>query len=63
VVGYEKRQEFDIRIRRWVTEYQAKIVEEVHSGVRYTAPFPALVTQRTQYGQQVKVFIVYLSQF
>lgn len=63
VVGYEKRQEFDIRIRRWVTEYQAQIVEEIHSGVRYTAPFPESVTQRTQYGPQVKVFIVYLSQF
>lgn len=63
VVGYKRRQVFDIRIRRWVTEYQAEIVEEKHSAVRYTAPFPGEVTQQAQYGSQVKIFSVYFSQF
>jgi len=62
-VGYEKRQVFDIVIRKWITEYKAEILEDINSGLRYTAPFPDAVKKHVQYGMQVKVFAVYFSYF
>ena len=35
----EIRQVFDIRIQRWVTEYQAEVLIDEH-GNRHLAPFP-----------------------
>jgi len=62
-VGYEKRQVFDIVVRKWITEYQAEIIEDINSGSRYTAPFPDSVKNHVQYGMQVKVFAVYFTYF
>lgn len=61
-VGFERRQVFDIDIRRVVTEYRAQVLEDDH-GQRFTAPFPESVTKAVQYGNGVKVEAVYLSQF
>ena len=61
-VGYETRQVFDIQISRVVTEYQAQILEN-EKGKRFTADFPAGVTQAAQYGRTVKAHAVYMSQF
>lgn len=60
--GFDCRQVFDIDIRRFVTEYQAEILEN-QQGQRFTAPFPAGVTKAAQYGNGVKVQSVYLSQY
>ena len=62
VVGFDCRQVFDIDIRRFVTEYQAEILESAQ-GQRFTAPFPAGVSKAVQYGHGVKVQSVYLSQY
>jgi transposase len=62
VVGFDCRQVFDIDIRRFVTEYQAEILESAQDQ-RFTAPFPAGVTKAVQYGHGVKVQSVYLSQY
>ena len=48
-IGYEKRQVFDIDISRFVTEYQAEIVED-ENGNRFVAPFPEGVSKAAQYG-------------
>lgn len=61
-IGYEKRQVFDIDISRFVTEYQAEIVED-GNGNRFVAPFPEGVSKAAQYGDGVKAHAVYLSQF
>ena len=61
-VGFDCRQVFDIDIRRFVTEYQAEILENAQ-GQRFTAPFPVGVTKAVQYGHGVKVQSVYLSQY
>jgi transposase len=61
-VGFDCRQVFDIDIRRFVTEYQAEILEN-QQGQRFTAAFPAGVTKAAQYGNGVKVQSVYLSQY
>lgn len=61
-VGYETRQVFNIEINRVVTEYQAQILED-ENGKRFTAEFPAGVTQPVQYGNTVKAHAVYMSQF
>lgn len=60
--GFETRQVFDIRIQRWVTEYQAEILEDP-DGNQFVAPFPEGIHHRTQYGAQIKAHAVYLSQF
>jgi len=60
--GYESRQVFDIKISRFVTEYQAEVLED-EEGKRYIAEFPADVTRPTQYGSNVKANSVYMSQF
>lgn len=62
IVGYEKRQVFDIDISSYVVEYQAQIVEN-KKGERFKASFPKEVTAQVQYGLGVKVQSVYLSQY
>jgi transposase len=61
-VGVETRQVFDIDISRFVTEYQAQILEN-EQGKRFVAPFPDGVTKAVQYGNQLKAHAVYLSQY
>lgn len=61
-VGYESRQIVDIDIARVVTEYRAQVLED-DSGKRYTAPFPEGVSRPIQYGVNVKVHSVYMSQY
>jgi len=62
VVGYAKRQVFDIDISTIVTEYQAEILEN-EKGKRFTAPFPKEVNNKVQYGLGVKANAVYMSQY
>ncbi len=61
-VGYESRQIVDIDISRVVTEYRAQVLENAN-GKRYTAPFPDGVSRPAQYGINVKVHSVYMSQY
>ncbi len=61
-VGYESRQIVDIDISRVVTEYRAQVLEDAN-GKRYTAPFPEGVSRPVQYGVNVKVHSVYMSQY
>lgn len=61
VVGYEPRQVIDLKITKWVTEYQAQILEDA-SGKRYTAVFPEGVDRHVQYGKALKAHSIYLSQ-
>jgi transposase len=61
-VGYESRQIVDIDISRVITEYRAQILEDTN-GRRYTATFPEGVSRPVQYGVNVKVHSVYLSQY
>lgn len=58
----ETRQVFDIRIQRWVIEYQAEVLID-EQGQRHVAPFPDTVPQSVQYGPTLKAHAVYLSQF
>jgi transposase len=60
-VGFEKRQVFDLDIALIVTEYRAEILADAQ-GNRFTAPFPAGVSSRVQYGPVIKAHAVYLSQ-
>jgi transposase len=59
--GFEKRQVFDLDITLIVTEYRAEILADAQ-GKRFTAPFPAGVSNRVQYGPVIKAHAVYLSQ-
>jgi len=61
-IGYERRQVFDIRISKVVTEYQAEIMED-ERGRRIVAPFPEHVKVKTQYAAGVKIHAVYMSTF
>jgi len=61
-VGYESRQIIDIDIARVVTEYRAQILEDAN-GKQYTATFPAGVSRPVQYGIDVKIHSVYMSQY
>lgn len=61
-VGYDSRQVIDIDISRFATEYRAQILEDTN-GKRHTAPFPEGVNRPVQYGVNVKVHSVYLSQY
>lgn len=61
-VNCEKRQVIDIDISRFVTEYQAQVLEDRH-GHRFVAPFPESVTKSVQYGLGLKAHAVYMSQF
>jgi len=63
VVGYERRQVFDIPpVKVEVTEHAAEI-KVCSCGAHTTAPFPDGVTHRTQYGKQVKAIVTYLKHF
>ena len=61
-VGYEARQVFDVKITRVVTEYRAQVLESQDSTC-YVAEFPAHVKSDVQYGPEVKITAVYISQF
>lgn len=60
--GYTRRQVFDVKVSRFVTEYRAEILINEH-GQTITADFPEGVTNPAQYGSSVKAHAVYLSQF
>ena len=52
-VGVEKRQIIDIDIQRFVTEYQAQVLED-DKGNRFVATFPDHVKKSVQYGLTIK---------
>ena len=58
--GYEKRQIFDLKITRHVTEYRAEILAN-DKGERVTAEFPEGLVQKAQYVNGVKAHSVYMS--
>jgi len=58
----KRRQVFDIVISRFVTEYQAEVLED-EDGNQYVAPFPEGVNRAVQYGEALKAHAVYLSQY
>ncbi|MCP4322251.1 MAG: IS66 family transposase [Alteromonadales bacterium] len=60
--GIERRQYFDIKISRVITEYQAQILIN-EQGKKFVAKFPDGLTQRAQYGGSVKANAVYMSMF
>ena len=62
VVGYETRQVVDVDISSIVTEWRAEVLEH-QNGKHYVAEFPKDVTRPVQYGINVKVNAVYMSQF
>lgn len=62
VVGYDKRQVFDIDISTIVTEYQAEILEN-ENGKKFKASFPKEVNSKVQYGLGVRANSVYMSQY
>jgi len=59
----ETRQVFDIKISRWVTEYQAEVLIDKITGHRYVATFPDEVGKAVQYGKKLKAHAVYMSQY
>ena len=60
--GVDIRQLFSIRIKRFVTEYQAEsLIDE--QGNRYVAAFPDDIPNKAQYDHSVKAHAVYMSQF
>jgi transposase len=60
--GVEIRQVFSLRIKRFVSEYQAEILIDEKAN-RYVASFPEEVGNTTQYAPEVKAHGVYLSQY
>ncbi|MCU7896883.1 MAG: hypothetical protein KZQ66_12080 [Candidatus Thiodiazotropha sp. (ex Lucinoma aequizonata)] len=61
-VGHEIRQIIDINISRFVTEYWAQILED-NQGNRFVASLPEGVNRPVQYGFNLKVNAVYISQY
>jgi hypothetical protein len=62
VAGCEIRQEIDVTISRFVTEYRAEVRED-NQGHRFTATFPVALKRPVQYGNNIKAHSVYMSQF
>jgi transposase len=60
--GFENRQVFDVDVSVTVTEFRAEILVNRY-GETFVADFPEGVTERTQYGSDVKAMSVYMSQF
>jgi transposase len=60
--GYEARQEIQVRLKKYVIEYRAQILENA-KGKRFVAAFPPSVIRKVQYGASVKAHAVYLSVF
>jgi hypothetical protein len=60
IAGYERRQVFNLVIKRQVTEYRAERLENEH-GEYITAEFPEGLVQAAQYGNDVKAHGVYMS--
>lgn len=60
--GVEVRQLFSLRIKRFVTEYQAEVLID-EQGNSYVATFPNETPNKTQYDNTVKAHAVYMSQF
>lgn len=58
----QKRQEFDIQINTFVTEYQAQVLMD-DLGTKYVAPFPKGIDGVVQYGPTVRGMTVYLSNY
>jgi len=58
--GYEARQEFNIRISKFVIEYRAERLVD-NTGNVIVAPFPDGITHKAQYGASIKARAVYLS--
>jgi len=58
IIGYERRQVFDIDISTIVTEYQAEILEN-EKGKRFTASFPQEVKSKVQYGLGISAGTIY----
>ena len=59
---FESRQVIDLDISRFVTEYQAQVLED-EQGNRFVATFPEGVKRPVQYGLSLKANAVYMSQF
>ena len=63
VVGYEKRQVFDIpKPKIEVTEFQAEI-KDCDCGARHVAPFPDDVKAPVQYGRRIKSQVTYFMNY
>jgi transposase len=60
--GFERRQVFDLRMQRFVTEYRAQRLIDAN-GKYFVAEFPTGVTRPAQYGASVKAHAVYMSMF
>lgn len=58
--GYIARQEFNIKISRFVVEYRSERLIDQNGNI-FVAPFPDGVTHRAQYGPSIKSRAVYLS--
>lgn len=58
----QKRQEFNIKITTFITEYQAQVLID-NLGVKYVAQFPKGIDGAVQYGPTVRGMAVYLSNF
>jgi hypothetical protein len=64
VAQYDSRQVFDLPpIAIEVTEHRAAIKKCTHCGNKNSASFPEGVTQKTQYGDRIKAWTVYLQNY